>query len=59
MNYTALLKSAAKFLLYLFVDVVDELKTMLAQTPPELREPSPHEVIDIIGCVELLEMGWM
>lgn len=35
--------------------VVEEYKSMLAESQPRLRMPEPHEVVDMITCVRLLE----
>lgn len=35
--------------------VVKEYQSMIAQTPPVLKEPSPHDLLDILECVEMWE----
>ena len=35
--------------------VVEEFETMLVQKTSEVREPTPHEVIDFVTCIKLLK----
>ena len=34
--------------------IVDEYLTGINKQPPELKQPTPHELLDILQCVERL-----
>lgn len=35
--------------------IVREYMVAIAETQPRLKRPSPHEVLDLLECIELLQ----